>query len=193
MWFISKNQIKASKKRVVVFVYSFRLLLAAFSIVTTKLYIGYLHGSDDVIGLAPLVAWQEMILGFSLISASIPCLRNFLWAFMSTGLMTIYATHEPTGITHSGSHQLASQRSPESSAIHSEARNQNQHSRIMSSRLRPEWLEYQVDVQSQQPQGRRDAGQSTSSIGTSTSITGTGELIIHHTTGFEIEHSRRPS
>lgn len=60
--FISKNKIKASKKRIVVFVFSFRLIAAAFSIATSITYFKYLNGSDFNIGAASTVVWQEVLL-----------------------------------------------------------------------------------------------------------------------------------
>ena len=78
-----KNTIKRSKKIIVVFVYSFRLVVAAFSIAMLASYLQYLDVGRESIGLAPTIAWQEVLMGFSLISASIPCLRTFVWAFYS--------------------------------------------------------------------------------------------------------------
>jgi hypothetical protein len=85
IWFISKNQMGNSKKCIVIFVYAFRLLVIACSIATTSSYFDFLRNGQDNIGIAPVVVWQEVSLGFSLLSASFPCLRSFLWAFMSRG------------------------------------------------------------------------------------------------------------
>lgn len=79
-----------SKKAVVIFLFSFRLVAAVLSIATTVSYFNFLHGTQDSIGLAPTVSWQEALLSSSLVAASIPCLRHFLWAFMSRGLKTMY-------------------------------------------------------------------------------------------------------
>ncbi|EME48539.1 hypothetical protein DOTSEDRAFT_118977 [Dothistroma septosporum NZE10] len=85
VWFISKNDLKASKKRIVIFVYAFRLLVIAVSIAVTTTYFNFLQNGKDNIDIAPVVAWEEVLLAFSLVSASFPCLRSFLWAFMSRG------------------------------------------------------------------------------------------------------------
>ena len=90
IWFISKNDLKASKKRIVIFVYAFRLLVIAVSVAVATTYFNFLNNGNDNIDIAPVVAWEEVLLAFSLISASFPCLRSFLWAFMSRGLMTMY-------------------------------------------------------------------------------------------------------
>jgi hypothetical protein len=85
IWFISKNQLKASKKRIVVFVYMFRLIVLAFSVATTVVYFDFLRSGRNNIGIVSAVVWEEVLLSFSIISASFPCLRTFLWAFMSRG------------------------------------------------------------------------------------------------------------
>lgn len=90
IWFISKNQLKASKKRIVIFVYCFRLIDIGFGIATTVSYFNFLRDGRDNIDVVPVVVWELVSLTFSLISASFPCLRTFLWAFMSRGLMTMY-------------------------------------------------------------------------------------------------------
>ena len=188
MWFISKNQIKASKKRVVVFVFSFRLISAAFSIATMATYFNFLNGGRTSIGAGPTIAWQEVLLGFSLISASIPCLRSFLWAFMSTGLMTMYG-NETTAGSKSGSMHLNSHRSQNQSAIMSQNRDNAQPSRSLGNRLRPDWLEYKVGVTSQQRQGRKSAVKNANVENGSVKSGSSEQMIIHHTTEFEIERS----
>lgn len=47
IWFISKNQLKASKKRIVIFVYSFRLVVLAFTIGATVSYFKFLRNGPD--------------------------------------------------------------------------------------------------------------------------------------------------
>lgn len=86
VWFISKNELKASKKRIVIFVYAFRLLVIAVSVAVTTTYFNFLQNGSDNIDITPVVAWEEVLLAFSLISASFPCLRSFLWAFMSRSM-----------------------------------------------------------------------------------------------------------
>jgi hypothetical protein len=83
IWFISKNELRASKKRIVVFVYSFRVLVAALSVIGIILYIGFIRSGASNIGLVPVVVLEEVLLCMSLLTASIPCLKPFVWAFMS--------------------------------------------------------------------------------------------------------------
>lgn len=183
--FISKNQIKASKKRIVVFVFSFRLIVAAFSIVTTVTYFKYLRGSNLNIGAAPTVVWQEVLLCFSLISASIPCLRTFLWAFMSTGLMTVYGNS-----TSAGSYGIGSQQSRQPSAVRSQSRDYSQsQGRTFSSQLRPDKHGYRVDVQSQRDLSKKNDDRGDRAENGSVGSYGSEQYIIHHTTEFEVKRS----
>jgi hypothetical protein len=180
VWFISKNQLKASKKRIVIFVFSFRLLVAAFSIATTVTYFKYLKSVDLSIGMASTIVWQEILLCTSLVSASIPCLRSFLWAFMSTGLMTVYgngATSRSYGQGSAGPSKIRSQNRDDQS--------QNQ------SRLRPDVQGYDVNVQTGEAKAKermKSNGQRPSAENSIESF-GSEQYIIHQTTEFAIERS----
>lgn len=68
-----------------VIVYIFRLIVLGFSIAVTVTYFQFLRGGRNSIGIVNAVVWEEVLLAFSIISASFPCLRTFLWAFMSRG------------------------------------------------------------------------------------------------------------
>ena len=186
VWFISKHQIKASKKRVVVFVFSFRLVVAAFSIATTSTYFNFLNGSKPSIGAASTIAWQEVLLGFSLITASIPCLRSFLWAFMSTGLMTVYGANGTTFGSQSGPSQ---NRSGNFSQKRSQGQDKAGATGNLSSRLRPDWMEYKVDVRSQT--GQRKAAQNKIADNESVGSDGSEQMIIgiHRNVEVDIERS----
>ena len=182
IWFISKNQLKASKKRIIVFVFSFRLIVAALSIATTVTYFQYLRGSRLNIGAAQTIVWQEVLLCFSLVSASIPCLRTFLWAFMSTGLVTVYGNSPITT-----SYGLGSQHSHQQSAVRSQRRDHLQsEGHTFSSQLRPDRHGYKVDVRSQ---NKKDGDHRDSAEHGSVGSYGSEQYIIHHTTEFEIRRS----
>ena len=181
------NQIKASKKRIVVFVFSFRLLVAAFSIGTTVTYFKYLNGSDLNIGVTSTIVWQEVLLCVSLISASIPCLRTFLWAFMSTGLMTIYNNSTSPHGYGNGSHPSRLQ-----SALRSQNHDDPQvQGRIFQSQLRPDRHGYKVDVRSKHGPSKTNDDHRDSAEHASVGSFGSEQYIIHHTTQFEITHSPR--
>ena len=188
LWFISKNQIKTSKKRVVLFVYSFRLIQAPFSIATIATYFSYLHGERESVDFATTVAWQEIQIGFSLISASIPCLRSFLWAFMSTGLMTIYSNTTTQGSRVTGTHLSLKDKSHGRSAIDSEARDYGQ-SRPLASRLRPDWQEYQVDVQTQRCNKEKHTRHDADTESGSDKSRWSEQMMVHRDVSFEVEHS----
>ncbi|EMF16495.1 uncharacterized protein SEPMUDRAFT_145730 [Sphaerulina musiva SO2202] len=156
IWFISKNQLKASKKRIVIFVYMFRLIVIAFSIATTVSYFNFLHGGGNSISISPVVAWQEVHLGFSLISASFPCLRTFLWAFMSRGVLTMYGN---TTVSHSESRSQGASlqlRSMTKSQTEQQQQQQPPPPPPLNSdrpRLRPEsQFEYSVHVRGDAPE-----------------------------------------
>ena len=191
MWLISKNQIKASKKRIVVFVFSFRLIVAAFSIATMATYFQYTNGSKASIGAGATVAWQEVLLGFSLMSASIPCLKNFLFAFMSTGLMTAYGTNNVTLSNSQGAsnYHRSMHRSHNQSMMDSQTHDEPQ-SRSVASRLRPEWLEYKVDVRSHgREKKKRNNEHNARGENASVKSDGSEQMIIHRNVEVEIEHS----
>ncbi|KAI5370327.1 hypothetical protein Slin15195_G012050 [Septoria linicola] len=180
IWFISKNQLKASKKRIVIFVYMFRLIVIGFSIATTASYFNFLNDGNDSIDIAPVIAWQEVSLGFSLISASFPCLRSFLWAFMSRGLMTMYGNTTASASesrSHNASVQLRSMNKSHISQADGDG-----------PRLRPErHLEYSVMVRGDAP-----ARQKRSQLDPYTSrkrSDDSDQMIIHHETSYRVESS----
>ena len=184
LWFISKNTLKVccfctsphavvrgnhlkakqnSKKSIIVFIFSFRLLVAIFSIATVAAYSQFFGEYSRIsIGIARTVAWQEILLCFSLMTASIPCLRTFLDAFTSTGLMTVHgrnivAYRPPGTLTQASQSQAQSksqsqsrsddapppQRPPKRPAL------RERHSSGVSRRLRPDRVQYKANVHAQ--------------------------------------------
>jgi hypothetical protein len=146
-WLVSRNRVKASSKRVVVFVFSFRLVVAAFSLATMSTYFRFLHSgtSRDSIGLVPTVISIEAMLCASLITASIPSLRSFMWAFMSRGVFTMYGVDTSTsqGGSHSTSIPMHFMGRSQTDGDNPDVQHRQPGSRV---ELRPEWLEYRVDV-----------------------------------------------
>lgn len=112
-WAISRVQVGTSKKRLVIFVFSFRLLVAGFSIAVLVSYLNFLRGSQAELDLVHTVVWQEVLIGCSLMSASIPCFRSFLWAFMSMGLQRADGGTSTTSGSHGNnrSYDMRSRRS----------------------------------------------------------------------------------
>ncbi|KAK3713083.1 hypothetical protein LTR37_008768 [Vermiconidia calcicola] len=188
LWFISKNNLKASKKGVVVFVYSFRLIVATLSVASSATYFEYLKRSQATsIDAAPTIAWQEVLLGFSLISASIPCLRSFLWAFKSTGLMTIYGNYG-TG-SHGDTTRMPSDRLQDRPSSPSQNRDDQQPSRSLASRLRPERLEYRIDIRAEHRPSKKELRPCVDAESPSVKSEGSEHMIIRHTREINIKHS----
>lgn len=152
VWFISKNQLKASKKRIVIFVYCFRLIDIGFGIATTVSYFNFLRRGRNNIDVVPVVVWELVSLTFSLISASFPCLRTFLWAFMSRGLMTMYGNTTTISGSDLRSGHRDNQPSVQLRSMHNNKSTTTPADDVSDdgvprqARLRPEWLEYRVDV-----------------------------------------------
>ncbi|QIW95586.1 hypothetical protein AMS68_001104 [Peltaster fructicola] len=184
VWFVSKNQIKASKKRVVAFVFAFRLVVAAFAICTAVSYFTFLNGAQDNIGLSATVAWQEVLLGTSLVSASIPSLRSFLWAFMSRGMGTMYGIDTKLS-TNGGSIPMRSMNKSGRSAQGSQAAADEELGEVDVNKkmsLRPDWMQYSVDVGRGSPKTTRDNRASGSMKSDSSE-----QMIIHRNVEFEVK------
>ncbi|KAK4635120.1 hypothetical protein CLAFUW4_02160 [Fulvia fulva] len=184
IWFISKNDLQASKKRIVIFVYAFRLLVIGISVAVTTTYFNFLNNGDDDIDIAPVVAWEEVLLAFSLISASFPCLRSFLWAFMSRGLMTMYGNtiaESSTNHSRSASVQLRSFNAYKSNT--SRTGSETGDSRF---RLRPEQVQYQVNVIGEPRRNPQPSGIDTRSRRSESD--GSNQMVIHHQTSYRVEN-----
>lgn len=205
VWLVSKNQIKTSKKRVVAFVFAFRLVVAGFAIAAAVSYFNFLRGDRDNIGLSATVAWQEVLLGVSLISASIPSLRSFLWAFMSRSMLTMYGIDSK--VSQSGSIPMRSvnksARSMNRSTARSAARSMNRSTHSYganadgsqnlpdddeaqehknASRLRPDWMQYSVDIGRGKPRG----GGAKPVKETGSQSDDSEQMIIHRNVEFEV-------
>jgi len=96
IYFVSKNEMRMSKKLIVVFVYIFRVFVAAFAIGTVVEYSLAIRSGETSIALVPVAILQETLLCLSLLTASIPCLKPFVWAFMSRNLGQMYGTPDPS-------------------------------------------------------------------------------------------------
>ncbi len=187
VWLVTNNEIKRSKKMIVVFVFSFRLLVAAFSIITTVTYLTYVEHHHDAIAIAPTVAWQEVLLGVSLISASIPCLRSFLWAFMSTGLMTNYGTRTgPAGVLRDvdSSPDNTATATATAGTVHS-----GENSDRLPCRLRPDDTEYKVKVRTRPHYQRMTTATTGRASRRSAESFETGQWVVNRTREIHVTHS----
>ncbi|CZR58631.1 uncharacterized protein PAC_08523 [Phialocephala subalpina] len=84
--FLYTFEIAKSKKWLVILAFAFRLPLAAFStmyLLSTTIFIRS-HSSGTA--LVPTVLWQEILLAYSLMSTTIPCLKSFVEGFTTGGL-----------------------------------------------------------------------------------------------------------
>ena len=66
-----------------------------FSVLFVKTYISHLNNPDPSLSLAIPSAWQESLVGYALISATIPCLKSFMKNFQTGGVgftQTAYGT-----------------------------------------------------------------------------------------------------
>ncbi|KAK5173808.1 uncharacterized protein LTR77_002489 [Saxophila tyrrhenica] len=190
MYFVSKNHIKRSKKMIVVFVFSFRLLVATFSIISTVTYLKYIHHQGDATAIAPTVAWQEVLLGFSLVSASIPCLRSFLWAFMSTGLMTNYGTKAGlSGVLREEGSPLSSPTANPTAPTRNTTPNEAEAANGLPHPLRPDRTKYNVSVQTRSRLEDRATTSSKSANTPSAGSAQSGPLVIQHTREVNVKRS----
>lgn len=181
VYFVSKNQIKSSKKRVVAFVFAFRLVVAGFAVATAVNYFYFLDGTDDNIGLASTVAWQEVLLATSLISASIPSLRSFLWAFMSREMWHMYGINTENILSGNGSIPMRSLGKSQRSQNLSHVRSDDANGSTSGSKLRPDWMHYSVDVGRGTPKTPRENRASGSMKSDSSE-----QMIIHRNVEFEV-------
>lgn len=147
-------------------IFGFRLLVAALSIAAVVAYREFFTDSSSIsIGIARIVACQEVLLGSSLMTASIPCLKTFLDACTSTGLMTVHGRNivayrlPDIKITRSSQTPSKSQicSTPQSPKTPSRPALGHRHSSGVSHRLRPDRVSYKADVQAPDPDEQRKA------------------------------------
>lgn len=104
-------EVDSSRKAQIIVAFSFRLAVAALSITTATTYFDYIHNSTSRAQLAWTVAFEEILVASSLVTASIPCIRGLLLAFESEGLrIRGESLQTPIG-SRDGSRQLRSQHS----------------------------------------------------------------------------------
>ena len=128
-------------------IFSFRLAVAASSIASTIAYARF-SSSGSRLGIARTVVWQESQLALSLMTASIPCLKTFLEAFTSAGLLTVHgrnmiAYRPPTRPPVSDSKSRA-QTTPRLPLVRPWLRSRESSS--IQRRLRPDGHDYEANV-----------------------------------------------
>ncbi|PSN71293.1 hypothetical protein BS50DRAFT_546564 [Corynespora cassiicola Philippines] len=104
-------QMHISLKVQVVFVFAFRLPLVPLSILTLRNWNHSLHSSNPGIDRTPVILYQQGQLCFSLISATVPCLKSFIRSFdTGSGVKVGYSSHAygSSGDRHGESHRMQS-------------------------------------------------------------------------------------
>lgn len=174
--------------------FSHSAFVARSSIATTAAYLSFLHnpGARDSIGLSLTVVWIEVTICISLITASIPSLKSFLWAFMSRGMFTIHGTD--TNRTASGSRggDIVMQSFGRPQHNHNERQTNlhisSQHTET-EARMRPDWLEYRVGVTSGSKGARIRAQHTRDNETRSVGSDGSEQMIIHRDVEFEVHQT----
>ncbi|GAB7344805.1 hypothetical protein MBLNU457_3266t1 [Dothideomycetes sp. NU457] len=80
--------IKLNKKHrfMVILGFGFRLTLMPFCVLYTRSLITFLHSGHNNIGVIPNLIWQQVLISYSLILATTPCLRIFIRRFRTGGI-----------------------------------------------------------------------------------------------------------
>lgn len=148
-------------------------------------YFDFLHGSRSEINLVHTVVWQEISVGFSLISASIPCMRVFLWAFASMGLQTSYGSQGMTSGSYGASQHTRSQPYGVHVSAGSQKIGDSAKAAARSSRFRPDWMDYKVDVRARD----RASAQKREAERVSVNSNSSEQMIIYRNTEVEVQYS----
>ncbi|KAK4983106.1 hypothetical protein LTR50_007415 [Elasticomyces elasticus] len=184
-YLVSRHEIKSGKKRIVIFVFSFRLIVAALFIIQTSAYLDFLQDGPSV-DLAATIALQQILLCCSLIAASIPCLRSFLWAFMSNGLRTFNAGNSTTTPSHSGNVALTYINQNSTSGARQQldgvAVSNSKNDVASNIRLRPDLQEHNANVSRGYHQDRKPESGEDASVNSE----GSEQMIIRRNVEFEI-------
>lgn len=96
-YFIVQNTVKLSSKITVIVLFGFRLPCIPFT-ATAAAYLNKAHsnGADTNTSVSSAAVWLQVLLGWSLTSASIPCMKSFLSAFLADGIYRVYETQSGT-------------------------------------------------------------------------------------------------
>lgn len=84
--FIQPLRMSFRRKLLVLFAFSFRLPNAIFSSMYLLAYSQFIRSGDRGVAITPTMVWQEILLGYSFISATVPCIKGFVKSFKTGGL-----------------------------------------------------------------------------------------------------------
>ncbi|KUJ13767.1 uncharacterized protein LY89DRAFT_720987 [Mollisia scopiformis] len=83
--FLYAVKVANGTKLLVIAAFAFRLPLVAFSIMYLLSFTSYIDSKSSGTAIVPTMIWQEILLGYSLMSATIPCLKAFVEGFTTGG------------------------------------------------------------------------------------------------------------
>lgn len=93
----------------VVLAFSFRLPVAVLSILFLHYFAESRHSSNPGVSVSAAIIFQQAELGYSLIAATVPCLKSFIKSFdTGLGLAVTYATHPYGSGGYGGSYKMQS-------------------------------------------------------------------------------------
>ncbi|KAE8449035.1 hypothetical protein EG329_008623 [Mollisiaceae sp. DMI_Dod_QoI] len=104
--FLYTFEIDNSKKLLVIAAFAFRLPLAAFSTMYLLSSTSYIESHSTGTAIVPTIVWQEIVLGYSLMSATIPCLKSFVESFTTGGVRHTNSDSERMPYESEGSYEL---------------------------------------------------------------------------------------
>lgn len=77
------------RKLVVIIAFAFRILVALIFIAFLLSYLTFLSSGAPNIGIVPTLSWQQILLCYALMSATIPVLKGFIGRFKTADLVRI--------------------------------------------------------------------------------------------------------
>ncbi|KAH8811109.1 hypothetical protein F5884DRAFT_265992 [Xylogone sp. PMI_703] len=105
--FIYTFEIADSYKLLVIAAFASRLPLLAFSTMYLLSWTSYIATNSTGTAIVPAIIWQEIFIGYSLMSATIPCLKSFVEDFRTGGMrypqedtsIVLYESENSYGLT----------------------------------------------------------------------------------------------
>ena len=148
---------------------------AIFSSMYLRAYSQFIRSGNRGVAITSTMVWQEILLGYSLISATVPCLKGFVKSFKTGGLGNI-RVDDVTGYGSGSIHMGSMKGSTLSSANKGEPR------------LRPEAIDYMVSAYFEDvPQGdgaREDGPREDGSVNSESSQ----RMIIRRHVNWQVQH-----
>lgn len=90
-YFVWRVNMKPYEKFKVISIFGFRIFNVAFMAGLVASYHPFVDRPGSQYSEAAAIGiWSQVVLGYSLISASIPCIRSFLMAFLADGVYRVY-------------------------------------------------------------------------------------------------------